>query len=414
MKQIHLFTSSACNYIPKVRLLFQSIRKFHPDWILHLALADELKPEIDLSQEPFDKIWPIAELGIPHWKAWAFCHNIVELATAIKPFTLLRLMELPETSNIIYLDPDTVVFSHLNDIITALNESTFLLTPHLTEPEETLNAVMDNEICALKHGVYNLGFLGITINDESRRFANWWANRLYHFCRADIKNGLFTDQRWIDLVPAFFEGVAIMRSPRHNVASWNLTHRHLSGDFERGFFVNDEPLGFYHFTGFDSGAHDLMVIKNIGTNKSVTMLLNWYQKQTQELSKDPLAQIPWAFARFSDGTLVEPIQRIVYRERQDLQQAFPDPFDANGFLAWWRMQAPVEYPSLFKNGTDSSEIEKLFGRLSPGYLGTDIRPNSIKKLLKTAVSNPKIMSNLLQKTWYILKHEGITGIKRRI
>ena len=57
--------SAAFNYIPKVRILFQSLRKHHPEFVLHLALADKIHPEIDLSEEPFDEIMPLAELGIP-------------------------------------------------------------------------------------------------------------------------------------------------------------------------------------------------------------------------------------------------------------------------------------------------------------------------------------------------------------
>ena len=96
MSEIHVFTSAAFNYIPKVRMLFGSLRKFHPEWRLHLVLADELRPNVDLSQEPFDEILPVANLGIPEWRGWAFCHSIVELATAIKPFMLARVRMQPD------------------------------------------------------------------------------------------------------------------------------------------------------------------------------------------------------------------------------------------------------------------------------------------------------------------------------
>ena len=110
---------------------------------------------------------------------------------------------------------------------------------------------MDNEIAALKHGTYNLGFLAVAATDMGRAFAGWWADRCYHFCRDEIPHGLFTDQRWIDLVPGFFPGTCILRSSRLNVASWNLSTRRLSGTVPGGILVDGEPLGFYHFTGFD-------------------------------------------------------------------------------------------------------------------------------------------------------------------
>ena len=95
MSDIHVFTSAAFNYIPKVRMLFQSLRQHHPEWRLHLALADELRPNIDLGNEPFDEVCAAKDLDIPAWQGWAYCHTIVELATAIKPFMLARLLKLP-------------------------------------------------------------------------------------------------------------------------------------------------------------------------------------------------------------------------------------------------------------------------------------------------------------------------------
>ena len=103
--------------------------------------------------------------------------------------------------------------------------SNLALTPHQTKPEQTLDAIIDNEVASLKHGIFNLGFIGVRNTAEGRRFADWWAERTYHLCRAEVENGLFTDQKWINFAPVFFDGVAIVKSSRHNVATWNLTTR---------------------------------------------------------------------------------------------------------------------------------------------------------------------------------------------
>ena len=118
---VHVFTSAAVNYLPKVRMLFNSLRQHHPDWTLHLALADALPDDLDRSREPLDAITPADSLGIPDWQGWSFCHAITELATAIKPWMLEHLLALSgEGGKVLYLDPDTVVFSRLDDIIQAL------------------------------------------------------------------------------------------------------------------------------------------------------------------------------------------------------------------------------------------------------------------------------------------------------
>lgn len=343
------FTSAAQNYLPKVRKLFASLREHHPEFELVLALADEPHASVDFASEPLDRVIAIGDLDIPDKRRWTYFHSIVELSTAIKPYVLETLLGEPGVDRVLYFDPDMVVFSRLDDLIASLDAANLVLTPHVTVPETSLDAIRDNEIAALKHGVYNLGFLGVRPTPEGRRFAAWWRERIHHFCVADIPAGLFTDQRWIDLAPAFFDGVGILKSPRFNVATWNLTQRAVTGSIDGGVRVNGEPLGFYHFTGFDSGAHRVMMAKNAAGNDAVASLVNWYAESARFDDDEPVAKLPWAFGRYSDGTAIPVGHRRLYRLRPDLQAAFPDPFDAErgGLLRWMQTQGPLEHPDFF-------------------------------------------------------------------
>ncbi len=416
MKKIHVYTSAAFNYIPKVRMLFESLRQHHPEFVLHLALADQVAPGFDLSNEPFDAIHPVEELGIPNLRRWIFCHRIVELATAIKPFALQKLLARDDCEAVLYMDPDTVAFSRLDDVVSTLRDRSIVLTPHLTMPEQSVEAVMDNEISCLKHGVYNLGFVGVKADAQGREFAQWWGDRIYRFCRDDIPNGLFTDQRWIDLVPAFFDNVGILRSPRLNVATWNLRRRILEGSFEKGFRVNGEPLGFYHFTGFDSGAHKAMADKNAHGNATVGKLVQWYLDATRELAHDPLAKVRWAYGTFSDGSPVQPAQRIVYRDRPDLQDAFADPFDINGgYVAWWKQQAPHEYPGLFAPQRQAEALAQLSRHLQPGCSPESGGAVVEAKQIGGALIGPEpVPATFPRRVWSFYRKEGLSGVVRRL
>lgn len=345
-----VYTSAALNYLPKVRKLFASVRKRHPEFELVLALADRLPAKMDFSKEPLDRVISVEQLDIPDRTRWIYFHTLVELATAIKPFVMASLLREPDVERVIYLDPDMVLFSRIDDIVSVLDTANIALTPHQTEPETTLEAIEDNEICSLKHGIYNLGFIAVSNTEESRRFAKWWSDRVYHYCVADIPNGLFTDQRWIDFAPVFFEGVHILKSPRFNVATWNLTTRKLAGDETRGYTVNGEPLGFYHFTGFDSGAHRLMATKNAPMNDAVTSLVDWYAEQTRFDELDPISHQTWGFANYDDGTQIPLMHRRYYRLRQDLRGTFTEPFQVGNDMSlksWMVHQGPLERPDLF-------------------------------------------------------------------
>ncbi|HRQ04681.1 MAG TPA: glycosyl transferase [Nitrosomonas halophila] len=416
MTELHIFTSAALNYIPKVRILARSIREHHPEAKFHLALADMADSDISFSDEPFDSILRIDELDIPSWRGWTFCHRIVELATAIKPFALRKLLQHANGGKVLYIDPDIVVFSRLDDLLTELDSASLVLTPHLVLPESNMRGIIDNEISgALKHGIYNLGFAGVRADRTGLAFANWWGERCYHFCRDDIPNGLFTDQRWIDLAPALFPDVAIHRGTRHNVATWNISTRQVTYDRVRSYQVDGQPLGFYHFTGFDSGAHRIMAGVYGEKNQAIRRLIEYYAQAIAPTREDPLSKRPWAFSCYSDGTAIDAAARVVYRERVDLQHAFPDPFNADGYLQWWRTQAPKEYPQLF-DAKNEPVNQPLTFALTAGYSGGKRLPNDRRliSLLGQALKQPALARSLISRTRRIWQEEGWSALIRRI
>jgi hypothetical protein len=405
---LHVFTCAAVNYLPKVRILCRSLREHHPEAVIHVALADERPAWLDLAGEPFDAVLEIADLGIPDWRAWTFTHGIVELATAIKPFALKRLLEKPECRTVLYFDPDIVLFSRVDDILATLGNANLALTPHQTSPDHGLEAILDNEVGSLKHGIFNLGFIGVSNTDEGRRFADWWSERTRLLCRDDVANGLFTDQKWINFAPVFFDSVAIVKSTRHNVATWNLTTRRMTGDFESGFAVDGQPLGFYHFTGFDSGAHKIMAVKNAATSPAVANLIAWYARQIEVADHDPVSRWPWAFGRYSDGTPVAAAHRWLYREHRDLQAAFPDPYDATTdgptLLGWCETEGRLRFPQLFAENADFSKASPLQSRVSVGAMMR-------LSLLMLAPRDGKLLRGRL---YGMYRREGWRGFARRL
>lgn len=357
MRGIHLYTIAAGNYLPKVRVLFQSVRRWHPDWKLHLFVADRPLDPAALASTGHDEVHSLGDLGIADERRWAFRHALIELATAMKPFALRRLLMRPDCAAAIYLDPDIALFSALEDVADAFRSADILLTPHLTMPETTLDGIITNELCTAQHGIYNLGFIGVAARGEGRRFADWWSDRLYYFCREEIPSGIYTDQRWIDFVPAFFERTRILRSPRLNVAPWNLAGRRLAGTSEAGVTVNGLPLGFYHFSQVDGAANDAAT----SAQPAAVELVEWYRRATTPLPHERLPHPAWRLGVFDDGAPILLEQRRVYALRDDLQRRFPDPFASGpeSYRAWWDRHARGAYPALFAPATRTEELRRL-------------------------------------------------------
>jgi hypothetical protein len=335
-----VYTSITESYLPKARVLARSVKKFHPEWRFVLLYSDTLPADFDLCGEPFDEILLINQLRIANLNSWIFGHEIVELCTAVKGFAAEVLSEKPGVDKIMYLDPDIKVFSPLNMIDEMLDTYDVLLTPHLLNPEDDIGAIFDNEISALKHGVYNLGFFAARTCGQGMDFIKWWSRRLELLCKADIPNGVFTDQRWCDLAPAFFSKLGIVRDPGCNVATWNIAHRPISIGSNGILMSGGSPLKFYHFTGYDSGAGMGMLEKYASSQELAQEMWRQYGAELFECGQGSGAQKIWLYSRFSNGEYIYPEMRTLYHSRSDLRSAFPEPFSTEEpcFLSWWNAE----------------------------------------------------------------------------
>jgi hypothetical protein len=280
-------------------------------------------------------------LEIPDLLQWIFRHDVVELCTAVKG-AMLRKILAAGAKRVVYLDPDVAVFDSLTPVVAMLDRHDILLTPHLLAPERTVQGIEANEIGALKHGIYNLGFVAVRNSAEGRGFAEWWEKRLYGYCYDEIPSGLFTDQRWADLIPALFPGTGIVRDPGCNVACWNISNRPLAitrdGDIESG----DATLRFFHFTKVNTvGEGELR--RFAGGRGEVLELLRWYRERLAAKTAVGLPDNYWAFARYEDSAPIEKWQRRAYRASLNLADRFPNPFasGAGSFQEWCATRPPA-------------------------------------------------------------------------
>lgn len=377
-----VYTSITKSYLPKARVLARSVKQHHPDWVFVLLFSDKLPEGFDLTGEPFDEVLNIDELGIPDWKSWAFGHQVVELCTAVKGPAAAHLAERTGCDKIMYLDPDIKVFSSLKELEDLLDRHDILLTPHLLDAETSDGAIRDNEISALKHGIYNLGFFAATTRGQGRSFIHWWAQRLLRYCRDDIPGGLFTDQRWCDLAPAFFDRLHIVRDPGYNVATWNIAHRPLSLDVDGRYRVGSALLRFYHFTGFDSGDGLGMLMRYAAEQEVARSLWAEYGRDLKAAGQGEAVYRDWYYGSYHDGNSIPSQARRVYRDRKDVQAVFPDPYSIVEpcYRSWLaaELAAGQLFPSDVPKPRDSvrearRKLSGLFRRvrqLAAGYLGS--------------------------------------------
>lgn len=336
-KGLYIFTAAAFNYFPKARLLARSVREHLPDAHLCMALSDVRPDGFDIKKYGFDSVVAADDLGadIPNLESWIFRHDVMELSTAIKPFVLNRLLALPDCAAVLFLDPDCYMFGNPNGLLKHFEDHSILITPHQTKAEID-DRMMFREVNHLRFGIYNLGFLGVKNDDEGRRFASWWQKRLSKYCLIDLQSGLFTDQRWVDHVPVFFNRVKILRDSAYNVACWNFRDRLIHGDPSQSVMVDGLPICFFHFAGTTGGFQKYM--NWWGRDKqALQRLLDWYLETTKTLQDEPLFTRNPPYDYYANGEPVRFLHRLVYREEQGLEERFPRPYsdvDPNSFFAY--------------------------------------------------------------------------------
>lgn len=240
------------NYLAQALTLFSSLKDNGMSGRMVLGLVDLPNQEIDYSVMVGIDIIRFDEIGINLFPEMLGRYDVVEFNTAVKPFFIKYLLEKHGVDSVVvYVDPDIRFYDNLNKHVELLRRYDVILTPMLTTVQD--NVCME-ELVALRHGMYNLGYIAVRYGSNSFSFLNWWSSRLVTHCVNQKGMGLFVDQKWVDLAPLLFEGLYIDKSPGYNMAWWNFNERRIINS-ENSWFVNDlsEPLVFFHFSGFKPG-----------------------------------------------------------------------------------------------------------------------------------------------------------------
>ncbi len=378
---MHFYTSINNHYMAKAIVLARSVKKFHPTSKFSLVLSDKLPDDFDVKESPFDEIITIDNLEIPvqNLSLWIFQHTIVELCTAVKGQALVKFLEAG-SKKVIYLDPDIEVFDHLKEIELLLDKYDILLTPHQTIPEDKYQDIINNEICSLKHGVYNFGFYAVRNSENGLKFAKWWRDRLIDFCFDDIPNGIFTDQKWGDLVPAMFEGVHILKSPAYNVSTWNLSHRKIT-EQDNIFYVNGKKLQFYHFSGFDSGAQKIMLELYADKGSAAFKLRDLYIQKQKEAGQEKFVKFYSIYDVYDNGQKINNEERQLLNKRKDVYDYFKDinPYvveQGKSYYKWYQKEIGFNLKTsrfVFFKGRLVQKFKVMFVNYAPQVLVKCIR-----------------------------------------
>ncbi len=258
-------TIVARNYAGRASILAESFFATNPDGEFTVLVIDDEDGSDDVPG-PRTTTKRLRDIGLGRRDIGrlAAIYDVTEMATAVKP-PFLRQLLAEGRDHVLYLDPDIKVYDSLADIAQLARERGIVLTPHMLSPlPSDGRRITDAHI--LSSGIYNLGFIAVGRGTET--FIDWWWSKTRREALVDPDHMMFTDQRWIDYAPGFFDPW-VLKDPACNVAYWNLHERELTWDGHR-YRVNGEPLKFFHFSGFDADEPHLLS-KHQGDNPRILL-----------------------------------------------------------------------------------------------------------------------------------------------
>lgn len=298
------------NYFSYALTLRESFLKNHPDGAFHILIVDK-KDETFKVNEEVAVTW-VEDLDIPNFSSYAMRYDILELNTNVKPTFLLKLLKKYE--KVTYIDPDIQVFRSLDIIFNRLNEYSIVLTPHIISP--MTDNMKPGEIDFLINGQFNLGFIGVSNSEQAIKMLEWWEARCLEQGYNEPSQGLFVDQKWMNLVPCIFSGVYIEKSVGCNMAYWNLHERMLEKKNDSWLVNKSEPLYFFHFSGLIlDDENDISKYQNrfnLMQRPDLKEIFSIYRQKLRDNGHLNFQKLKYGFSTFADGKLISSIARRLY------------------------------------------------------------------------------------------------------
>jgi hypothetical protein len=332
-------TIVAKNHLSLARVVAQSFSKQHPEIRFVVFLADEIDGYFEPDNEDFE-VLPLSKLGLEGKDRLCFRYPQQSLSYACTPMLIEYLLN-SGFGRVLFFKQESMVLARMDDALERLQSCSVLLTPHLVDPLAGCDAT-ERELTILLSGVYNIGFVGMSESESSRRLLSWWSERTFSSCDHAVDQGVHFEQRWLDLAPSYFEGVERLRDPSYNVAHWNLPERHVEIDGDR-VLVDGLPCRLFRFSGYDHKKPDQptryfsrLEMCDIGDAARVFAA---YHQLLEQNGVEETCSWPYAWDQFDNGVEIPEIVRWIYRDAESSGTLFEQPFATEAgesFFRWLR------------------------------------------------------------------------------
>ena len=336
-------TVASKSYLASARVVASSFQRYNPGVPFFVLLADEADGWVDQEEESFTLIRP-SDLQSLSFEHLCFRYPQQQFTYASTPFLLAHLLDRG-FARVVFVKQESMVIGDLSPLFSLLERMSVFLTPHLIKRLRGEDRI-PRELNILLSGSYNGGLLGVSSADSAKGFLSWWQDRVRSHAEYAVQLGMHYEQRWLDLVPALFKDVAIVRDPGYNVGHWSLPD-HVIEVTRDGASVDGAACRLFRFSGYVPEEPEQVTKYSrrlgMGDIGDAALLFERYRSALADAGYEETRHWPYAYDRFDNGVPIPEVARSIYRDLGEEVACFGDPFHAaspDSFYRW--LSEPID------------------------------------------------------------------------
>ncbi len=277
-------TITTKNHLDKTLTLFDSILAYDSTSTLHILCVNGVVPACLTANRPNLRTYTIdsllladsdvafrVRLALAKYGDIKAGGNYDLLRWSIKPLFAQYMRKLRGFKTLVYIDNDVYFHADYKFIGRLLDDCNVLLSPHWRPIKPTSDGSWKYNFI---HGQYNAGFVGF--GESCDKFLDWWSEMCMIACEQNPAEGLWVDQKYLDVVPLYFKNTKILEHLGCNVAAWNSEYLTRTNHKDKVLINNTFEVVFIHYSPVTIGAID---------HGADSALYEFYRKYTLNLLK---------------------------------------------------------------------------------------------------------------------------------
>jgi hypothetical protein len=242
--KLHFATIFDINYLSRGLALYESLHKWHDNFILYVVCLDaEVRDYFLRNKLSGLEIIALAELEgeFPELNEVKRNMGYIDYLFTLSPFIpSIVLKKNPSVPFVCSLDCDQYFFNNTEFVFRRLDECSVLIMPHRFTKQVAHHIV---------YGKYNVSFQVFKNDEIGNKCLALWRSQCIEWCYDKLDGDRFADQKYLETWQSYFgDSIQDIDQIGMGLAPWNLDGKKIYS--KKGFiFVNNEKLILYHYQG---------------------------------------------------------------------------------------------------------------------------------------------------------------------